>query len=220
MSEDPAERLRGIATRMRNLSRTIRSAQNPAARHTGEDATGMVTVTTDGSGRVSSVDISRGWFSCRGTTSLGPAILEAHQAAITKILTEQTDRLEQSSGELYDSHSDEASWRAEPPAARRAPTFADLDDLRRSLADAENRHSGRVRQTPASPAQRRVHGPAGHISLLVRDHAVQSVSVGAHIDPGLLAALSRDAVTAFREAHSPATGESPAGNSDERHPDA
>jgi len=199
---DPAERLRGIAARMRHLSRTIRAARDPHARYTGEDATGMVVVTADSSGQVLSVDIGRQWFSRHGTASLGPAILEAHQAAISRLLVEQADRLDRAGDETPDPRPAELSSTAVPSADRPAPTVAELDDLLRAVAEAEHRQSVR-RQTPAVPAQRRVHGPAGHISLLVHGHAVQKVSVGTHIDSGLLAALARDAVAAFREAADP-----------------
>lgn len=208
---DPAERLRGIATRMRHLSRSIRAARDPHARHTGEDATGMVTVTADGSGQVLSVDISRQWFSRHGTTSLGPAILEAHRAALTRLLVEQADRLDRSGDETPDPRPAEMSSTAVPSADRRVPAVAELDDLLRAVAEAEHRQSVR-RQTPAAPARRRVHGPAGHISLLVHGHTVQKVSVGAHIGSGLLAALSRDAVAAFGEAADPVSDRSSGGD--------
>ncbi len=59
------------------LHRRFAVGQDPDARHQGRDGTGMVRVTVGGDGRVTDVELDRGWRRTVGPLGLGTAVLEA-----------------------------------------------------------------------------------------------------------------------------------------------
>jgi len=209
-SAGPADILARLAGRVRALRRTIRAAIRTDIRHEGHDATGLVTMVADASGRVQSVDISPDWFVGRGPAKLGSALFEAYQAVMTEVLVASLDRMDSAEREeaeaLPEIRPDDTPSRAEfrYGSTSPAPTLRDVWAKLRELEERqyEREYQLERRLAARSRDERVVHGPAHLVELTVRDMDVIGISVSGSVGRRLVHNLAQDTLAAFRSLYS------------------
>lgn len=199
---DPVTQLTQLAAEVRSFRRTVRAAIQPDAQHEGWDATGLVRLVADGTGRVRSIDISRDWFAARGPAGLGPAMFEAYQAAITEVLLASLDR-------MTAAEAEEAarSGAPEPPAPEASVrdgrySSAAFAGAEAALAELEERDNQRERfPASQSTADTVLYGPYRLVEVTVRNGAVAEIAVTGPVRRDRVDVLADDAVHALRKLH-------------------
>ncbi|WP_181445023.1 YbaB/EbfC family nucleoid-associated protein [Micromonospora endophytica] len=204
--DDPVAGLTRLAASVRSLRHTVRAGTRVEGHHRGSDAHGVVSVVADGAGQVESVDIDREWFARTPASSVGPALLEAYQAAMVAVLDAVAERMSAAEREAPPPVAAEAAGRssdAERPATLVAPSFA---DVRAALHDLEERQYERERRRRLRqldrPQARVVHGPHRMVSVTVRGGDIAEITVANGVRRDRAATLGEDVVLALRAARS------------------
>ncbi|MEO3745259.1 YbaB/EbfC family nucleoid-associated protein [Plantactinospora sp. B5E13] len=206
---DPIEELTRLSGELRAFRRTLASATRTDTRHQGRDGTGLVTLVANGAGQVRSVEINPDWFAGRGTVDLGPALLEAYQAAMTEAMTasvERIDRAEEEEALRQLSSRGEPSTYSPPPYVRSnpRPTFKDVWAALRELEERqyEREYQRSRRLTGRSTDERVVTGPSRLADITVRGTDVTGITVSSSVGRSRARDLAQDIVLALRPLYS------------------
>lgn len=192
------DRLIQLRDRTLALRRVIGAATGSTACHRGRDATRLVSLTARGSGRVESVDIDESWFNGRGASGLGPALLEAYQAAMAEVLSGAVERIEEAEKDGSFLPVGEA---VTPPAPPVEPfphvTFDDVEEAMRAF-DRRIAERGERRTAPADEEQI-LRGPHCLVTIVVRDGGIAEIRVESHVARSQARLAAQDAVAAFNK---------------------
>ena len=212
VSAGPDEGLQQLLASVQSFRRVMGAAARGDARYEGTDATELVSLVLDGVGGVESVRISPEWFQRRGASSLGLAMYEAYQAAMTRAM-------EASVGQM-DAAEDQEQFRAAEPSETysprvwsgrpqdfQAPSFADIRDRLWTIQEQQyQREYLRERRRVEQPAERLVYGPYGMVTVRMRGVGITEITVLSNAGRDDVPALEHDALVALRTAGRPAAG--------------
>ncbi|GAB2940567.1 hypothetical protein GCM10027280_31340 [Micromonospora polyrhachis] len=194
-SASPIDRLIDLRDRTLALRRVIGAATNSTPRYRGRDATRLVSVAAGGNGRVEAVDIDEGWFHGRGASGLGPALLEAYQAAMAEVLRGAVERIEEAGEEGRPSFVETST----PTPSVEPFSYVTFDDVEEALRAFDRGLAERREHRTAAPpdGERVLHGPYSLVTIVVRDGAITAIRVESHVTRSQVRLVRQDAVAAF-----------------------
>ena len=216
-ADGPEERLERLASSVRSLQRVVRSATRTADRHRGSDASGLVTMVADNAGQVESVRVDPDWFVRHTSASLGPALFEAYQATMTKVMEATVALMDAAEAEERGRYDDATGGLRAPagdtgrPQDVHMPTFDDVRDALRTIENRQyEREYQRGRRRTERPEERLVYGPYHVGAVLHRGAGVAEIAVVNAVSRDRISTLEQDTVLALRAPREPD------GNADER----
>jgi DNA-binding protein YbaB len=170
---DGLHRLAGEAARM---ARLFAVDQDAGRTFTGQDGTGLVTVSVTDACEVTDVALDPGWDRTIDPRMLGAAVVEAVGSATTHRLTEWADRVSDA--------ADEPAEPAPPPAPRPVtinPSERVVEDLlyllHRVGKETNPRERGRRPEPVAAPQRVRGRSDGGHVVVVLDGTTVVEVRV-------------------------------------------
>ncbi len=211
-SAGPDEGLQRLLASVQSFRRVMGAATRGDARYEGTDATELVSLVLDGVGGVESVRIGREWFQRRGASSLGPAMYEAYQDAMTRAMEASVEQMDAAEDEERLRVADPSEMHRPPVWTGRgqdfqAPSFADIRDRLRTIEERQyEREYLRERRRVEQPAERLVYGPYGMVAVRVRGVGITEITVLSNVGRNDVPTVEHDALVALRTAGRPAAG--------------